>query len=635
MPPSPRRASRWPLWWVITRAVIPRAALCLALPAIVSACASESLPDDAESLTLRDYLGLAPAQLTKLTDAQRATLRQYVLDALEAPAAEEILDGAAQEGITSAPEGITAARVAAPLPVSVTLPPKLRAATPPDGLQQPLRFVRVFDQARAERSLSPVLLATLRAQDADAEVSPARITLDALGLTLAPSPSLRPLRTSGDDPARDLLPDTEEASAQRLYWDDTWPTTDEPALANRSQRVAVEALAPLLARVAGRLAPSGVRVQVVPAPRAPLLVWYVHAHRALLVNPALLYLLSEAQAEPDPAADPSTGAAQLVTRTQSLELDFIRACISDQRSRCAQCLESPVDEVAARCVPITLVSGEVPSQTAVAECERMLSVEDERYRPGELIQLQCYHDFAATHLTCLNDSGVIDRCGLQRVPMTGFDQLWMIKPFLNDERCQYALQSCEERAPTPVTPEPEPNPEPTPPQTPYFPPATSDDSASFASLACDACQLLAACSPDEDVDNGSAESGNGLCDGDSDSSSSSSSGSDSSSDSSLCSGDSTDDSDDDSSLCGSSDSDSDSESSSDDTESAALAPSSPRARSVSAKPPSPMRGHPGRDALLLLSFGWLAWAWWRDRRAVPALAASPQPAADDPQQPDD
>lgn len=241
-----------------SRALFVGLGLSLLMSCAVVGCGEEEVPDG-ESLTSRQVLGLEVSHVAAMSASERATLVRTLEAAwpLEPESAEHALSG---------------------------LDAGEAAATPAALLVQ---RIRGLDAQREAAALEPLLLGALEPSDTALELPVPREALfevgqDGLWRLVEP---LRP--SSGSAAGYDGY----------LVWDESWGRVERAALGGRTEREALEALEPALRYVLAEVdtaLPDAVRV--VPAPRAPLLLWYAAEHDALLVNPTLLYLVTDAHA---------------------------------------------------------------------------------------------------------------------------------------------------------------------------------------------------------------------------------------------------------------------------------------------------------------------------------------------------
>ena len=452
------------------------------LLALVAGCGDENAPD-AESLSLRELLGLAPERVATLDPDALSTFTQRLQTAMGP--GEEIAH-------------------------AVALPEAKRHI---DALQPPLDFVEALDRGRARNDFAPLTTARLDASGFEATVHTTPLSLDDLGITESSARLI--VRPLGDDEPGPVYEGV-------LHYEETsWGHVVVDALHGRTELEAIERVEPALRRFLGVTSVEVEAVQVVSAPRSPLVIWYASEHRALLVNPNILYLFAEE------THDQPSGSAELRTQTQALTLDFIDACVDEERGRCNECaLTEDPDAAISLCVPLFEAPlGANPVTESRRECEALASTE-------EGFERLCYNLFIDEHLSCILDSGVEQVCGLTHAPYVNVEELWLLDPMRTDERCQIVLQGCYQRQQQQLHPTPRPAP---PPSAPDFPPVYQndlDDDDSDFSLFCDTIVAIGSCddagdeATDDDTsscgtdDDPSSDDDGGLCEGDDDDSSS-------------------------------------------------------------------------------------------------------------------
>lgn len=444
-----------------------RLTLLLTLATLLIACGGEDTPHP-EDLSLRELLGLAPERAAELSPNARTLFTQRLAFAWN-QAVEHDLET-----------------------LQITLPPHLVHTTP---LQPPLHFVQTFDHQRAPLGFEVRITAHLQARGTTASIHPLPIHPEALGLTLDSRIHITPLNPHENTFTRDL------------HYDDAWGRVDDPNLHNHSQLHAARSLEPALRRLIHIVHPDAPNAQIVPAPRAPLALWYAHQHRALFINPNLLFLLHDPSPPTPPTSTLAGSGASGPYRTLEapLELDFIEQCVQDQIDRCAHCTPSfpPTDPL---CQPL------FPNASPQNECANLAQANNDGFR------LYCYHLSLTTNLSCFQDADPQNSCGAAALPIASTDALSSLSPMLTDETCQLQLQTCHEARNQSSDP-------PRPPST-RSADSTSDECLDdclgagcevglqvLLEIACSSCSE-AAC---DSLDSGSAcegDTGGGACAGD-------------------------------------------------------------------------------------------------------------------------
>jgi len=450
---------------MLARLVTPRRRSRLVTPvlvlgALVCAACGEEVPPDAGEMTLRELLGLAPEHVEGMSEGERAAFTEALRDEWERS-------------------------VAAP-----DEPAAVELADTEVGVDQPsispLVIAREHDRARAARGLDVRVSARIDAEGTSADIRTTPLPLDLLGVAVD--------SRAGTIDVRPLQPD-EPIHRGELRYDPGWGAVEVNALYGASERQAVERLEPIVRRYLYQMGLTTETAQVVRAERAPVALWYASAHRAVLINPNLLYLLSA----PGPDAQPTAVRSMLVTTTFAITPAFIEACVDDQVARCNACFGDTGDPSSSACGPI-FPPDEATDETAHArgECESL--ADDD----GAGFELLCYHFEIVNNLGCVLERDTENRCGVAGAPYGSVAALENLRPVRVDDTCQEILRACREGRVS----------EPTPSDDP--PPVTDDDSDEAAD-ALDACvDCFGSCASADlgGCEGGDGGEGGGGCEGD-------------------------------------------------------------------------------------------------------------------------
>ncbi len=373
-------ARRLFLWWLAV------------LISTLSAC-GEDRPS-AESLSLRDWLALAPARVAEMSRSDLAAFSQRLAEACGAE--ERSGDEAAQ------PE----AEVLPGLPMASA--EIMQALVGFDG-----------ERAASGRDVAPLL--RVEGQRVRS-LSQAGSALNWRSQTLLQVAPLQP----------------GEAHYQGIViYDQAW-SAEELRAAVGAEMGGLVQMEPALRRFLALnhcWAWQTASVVLAPAPQAPFVLAYVPERETLYLNPNVLFLLGE---------DVDLGAGAVGhggAPTPQLELpDAIQDCVQRERQRCGSCLDG-----AGTCQP--LFAGGV----ATEECEALA-------RDGDAgFALLCYSYWVEDNLACFLAGDPNRICSDGRTDYTELGQLWELASLRTNVNCLNLIVACEAQRQGEVRPEPKPS----------------------------------------------------------------------------------------------------------------------------------------------------------------------------------
>ncbi len=410
------------------RRVFPLLAALILASGTLSACGDEQRPDVGE-LSLRELMGLSSQHVAEMTSSERQRFASRLNDAWQT----EI----------STP----------PMQEHVVLPDAL--AQDDDTLRSPLSFIKIIDRERAEQGHDILVSGNIDAEGTEAVIAPIALPADVLGMNFDGSFHVSPLETN------------EPVFLGSLIYDEAWGCVEEDALQGRSQREMVEDLEPIFRRLLFQIAPDASNARIAPAPRAPVGLGDAEAHRAVLLNPNLLYLLDlDVPADSHGTAPPQDTA--LVTTSNALTLAFIDTCVVDQQTRCDDCFGANGNHTLPACVSLFPNASE--SSDPQLECQALAE------NQGEGFELYCFDLFLEQNISCMGTRDPAGSCGTNGVPAASVSELDGLRIMLTEEFCQEQLNQCEQERLTPTTI-----------PTENDPPAVSSSSGSTSNASSQAC----------------------------------------------------------------------------------------------------------------------------------------------------
>ena len=347
-------------------------------------CGEEEAPE-AENLTLREMLGMAPE---RMSEAPQATQRALLSE----------LEGSWEQAIGELNESR-----------QVSLTDEMTAAGP--APYNPLEFVRLYDFTRVERSMNVAPIAHIDADDESAQVESMPLPPEALGLNFNERLSVTEL---GED----------EPHYSGVLHYEGWSDLEDDGYPGGSQLAAAQGLEPAARRLLFQVGLADeLSAQIVAAPRAPLALWYAKEHRALLVNPNLLFLL-----------DLPEGAEEgdLQTVNYGLEMAYVDQCVDEEFDRCVACFGENGDPSDPSCSAYFDTS-----LSPQAECEWLMANELNS-------RLFCYNAYIELNEDCYLSTFTDESCGTAGYPYGDIESLSALSALDQTETCQVQLDRCED-----------------------------------------------------------------------------------------------------------------------------------------------------------------------------------------------